>query len=155
MSGSNGTQGSIKREKGGSIARAETGIVVLVELGVPAKELSDWAQKLDGMAVIAPAGKIAGIAPARDTLVVTLWSGPESVSFDGHTMPPDLLALILPSTRVVGIFIDEEKSTALAVGNRSQIPALSWLREISDMVVVSSDGQAVVELVSTLSEATR
>lgn len=60
---------------------------------------------------------------------------------------------MLPSTRVVGIFLDVERAAALAEGEVRQISSLTWLREISDMVVVSSDIGAVVELVTTLAKA--
>ncbi len=140
---------------GSSILRDGADEVVLVQVGVPARELGEWTRQLEGIAVIVPAGKLGGIAPARDTLVVTMWSGPGVDPFGDYKVPPDLKPLILSSTRVVGVFIDEERSTALAGGLRSHSPGLSWLREISDMVVVSSDSQVVAELVSTLADAAR
>jgi len=141
--------------RGSAIASDWGDEVVLVQVGVPARELGEWTRQLEGIAVIVAAGKLGGIAPARDTLVVAMWSGPGLDSFGDRKVPPDLRPLMLSSTRVVGVFIDEKRSTALAGGFRSHSPGLSWLREISDMVVVSSDSQVVAELVSTLAEAAR
>ena len=150
MKGSRTSLANTTTGSGSPMFRNEGDDVLLVQVGVPARELSEWRQQLRGIAVIVSAGKLGGEAPARDTLVVALWSGSGADLFGKGSMPPDLGPLMLSSTRVVGVLIDEGRSAELAGGFRPRSPELSWLREISDMVVISSDGQMVAELVSTL-----
>lgn len=146
--------GTIQADGNGHSA-AGSGDIVLVQMGVPDIELAQWSRELAGMAVITPPRNLESVTPAKDTLVVTLWSNGSSELFADSSIMPDLQPVMLSSTRVVGIYIDEEKATALAADNSSPILGLYWLREISGMVVVSSDGAVVVELVTTLAKAAR
>ena len=134
-------------------AGPDVGDVVVIQIGAPSWEVTRWIDELSGLAVVRPGEDLGGVNPARDTLVVTYWLDPASGPMDAALAFPDLSRVMLPSTRVVGIFLDVERATALAEGEVRQISSLTWLREISDMVVVSSDIGAVVELVTTLAKA--
>ncbi len=129
------------------------GEVVVIQLGAPACEVIRWTDELSGLAAVRSGEDLGGVNPAMDTLVVTYWPNPVSGSMDAAVAFPDLSRAMLPSTRVVGIFLDVARATALAAGEVGQISSLTWLRGISDMVVVSSDVGAVVELVTTLAKA--
>lgn len=132
---------------------SDTGEVVVIQIGAPSSEVTQWIHELSGLAAVRPGEDLGDVNPARDTLVVTFWPDPASGPLDAAVVFPDLSRVMLPSTRVVGIFLDAERATALAEGEVRQISSLTWLREISDMVVVSSDVGVVVELVTTLAKA--
>lgn len=124
--------------------------LVLVYSGVPTANVEEWARELGELASVASCTDLHLVAAPIDTLVVVVWSSSESWEIAGKR--PDLSQVLLPSTRVVGILIDKDKSSVLA-GLEESFSQLSWLREVSDMVVVSSDSDVVVELASTMALA--
>ena len=131
----------------------DTSDVVMIQIGAPSWEVTRWTDELSGLAAVRSGEDLGGVITARDTLVVTYWPDPAPRRLGAAVAFPDLSRVMLPSTRVVGIFLDVERATALAGEEVRQISSLTWLREISDMVVVSSDIGAVVELVTTLAKA--
>lgn len=128
------------------------GDVVLIGIDCPNDELLCWTEELAGLATVRSASSFDDVLPPKDTLVVTIWSGGIMAKGDNSSFP-NLLGILQPSTRVVGIYIDPDKLRALAPGAAHYFPELSWLRRVSDMVVISSDGGVVAELVSTLALA--
>lgn len=128
------------------------GGAVLVEVNCPLHQVDQWSKDLEGLAQVANATSFGEISPPRDTLAVAVWSDSGGLA-EGLTSFPKIDSLVQPSTRVLGILIDEAKSTALNPGVTSRCGGLLWLRAISDMVVVSSDSGVVAELVRTMALA--
>lgn len=128
--------------------------VVLIGVDCPNDNVLSWKEELAGLAIVRSAKSFDDLLPAKDTLVVTIWSNGITIGDNSYAFP-NLLGLMQPSTRVVGIYLDTDKTCALAVGAPHNFAELSWLRSISDMVVISSDSGVVVELVSTLAMAAR
>ncbi len=134
------------------VASGESNEVVVVQIGVPPEELANWRRDLDGLAVITSPSGPGPVSSATDTLVIALWSSPLCESLEAASRLSYLRQEFFPFATVVGVFLDPDKATALELDSVKDLPSLSWLREISDMVVVSSDSRVLVELVTTFAE---
>lgn len=126
--------------------------VLLVSVGCPTDELRRLDQVLFDYALVRSIDQLDGVLPPRDTLVVALWS--DSVdSLAVGWLAIDLSSIRSPSTRVVGLYLDPDHTSVLADGAAGEFVELSWLRDLSDMVIVSSDIGIVEELVTTLAKS--
>lgn len=126
--------------------------VLLVSVGCPHDELRRLGQALYDYALIRTIDQLDGLLPPRDTLVIALWSDSvDSLAVGDRAI--DLRSIRSPSTRVVGLYLDPDHTSVLADGVTGEFAALSWLRDLSDMVIVSSDVGVVEELVTTLAKS--
>lgn len=133
----------------GSSMVTDSDEVLLVPVGCPINELQRLDQALFDYALVRSIDQLDGVLPPRDTLVIALWSDSVDLLAVGERAG-DLNSVRSPSTRVVGLYLDPDRTSVLAGGDTGEFVELSWLRNLSDMVIISSDVGVVEELVTTL-----
>lgn len=126
--------------------------VLLVTIGCPNEIVAAWEKELSDVAIIKSINQLNLKWAPKDTLIVALWS--DSIdSLQMGTKSFDIGDVLLSSTRVVGVFIDSERSWVVSNSSQVELAELSWIRSVSDMVVISSDHEVIGELVITLAHS--